>query len=58
MNLKHSVRKRIKVTKTGKILKRTMGQGHNLAKKRTTQKKRKKLYQEMAFGNKIIKKYH
>jgi len=58
MNLKHSVKKRIKVTRTGKILKRTMGQGHNLAKKRTTQKNRKKLYREMNFGNKIIKKYH
>ncbi|TRZ64781.1 MAG: 50S ribosomal protein L35 [Spirochaetia bacterium] len=56
--MKHSVRKRIKVTKTGKILKRTMGQNHNLAKKRTAQKKRKKLYREMNFGNKIIKKYH
>lgn len=58
MNLKHSVRKRIKITKTGKILKRTMGQGHNLAKKTTTQKNRKKTYRSMSDGNKIIKKYH
>jgi len=56
--MKHSVSKRIRVTKTGKILKMTMGQGHNLAKKRTTQKRRKKLPREMDAGNKILKKYH
>jgi len=56
--MKHSVSKRLRITKKGKILSRAMGQGHNLAKKRTAAKKRKKVYRDLDLGNKILTKYH
>jgi len=40
--MRKSFSKRIKITGTGKILRRAMGQGHFRAKKRTTQRKRRK----------------
>ena len=40
--MKKSVSKRIKITKSGKILRRAMALGHSRANKRTAQIKRKK----------------
>lgn len=54
--MKSFISDRIKVTKTGKILRQAMGQGHCLAKKKTTQIKRKKRSRQLNFGKKIIKK--
>jgi ribosomal protein L35 len=55
--MKKSVSDRIKITKTGKILRRAMAQSHFLAKKRRIQIKRKKLLRGLNFGKKIIKRY-
>jgi len=55
--MKKSISKRLKITSTGKILRRAMAQGHFLAKKRTVQIKRKKLLRGLDFGKKIVKKY-
>jgi len=46
--MKKSISNRIKVTKTGKILRRAMGQGHNRAKKRSVQIKRRKKYRKFS----------
>ncbi|MBI2515065.1 50S ribosomal protein L35 [Candidatus Wolfebacteria bacterium] len=49
---------RFKVTRTGKILRRAMAQGHFLAKKRTQQVKRKKGLRTLeVIGKKIVKRY-
>jgi ribosomal protein L35 len=55
--MKKAVSNRIKITKTGKILRRKMGQSHFLAKKRGIQIKRKKLLRGLSFGKKVIKRY-
>ncbi|MBN2197609.1 hypothetical protein JW698_00185 [Candidatus Wolfebacteria bacterium] len=54
--MKKFISNRLRVTKRGKILRQAMGQGHCLAKKKTTQIKRKKLPRVLVFGKKIIKK--
>jgi len=56
--MKHSIRNRIKITKTGKILRRHMGIGHNKSKKcgRQNQAKRKTLMVNSA-DLKMFKKY-
>ena len=48
IGMKKSISNRIKVTKTGKILRRAMGQGHNRAKKRSVQIKRRKRYRKFS----------
>ena len=40
--MKKSISKRIRITKSGKIIRRAMSLGHSRANKRTTQIKRKK----------------
>ena len=55
--MKKSISSRIKITKTGKILRRTMGQCHFRAKKSTTQIKRKKSNRGLNASKKLIKKY-
>jgi ribosomal protein L35 len=45
--MKKSISNRIKITKTGKILRRAMGLGHCRAKKRSSQLKRKKGYRPL-----------
>lgn len=52
--MKKKISKRLKFTKTGKILKRTMGLCHFRAKKRTTQMKRKKGFSEIKIKMKIL----
>jgi len=52
--MKKSFSKRIKITGTGKMLRRAMGQGHFRAKKNTTQKKRKKSMRSI-YTKKIMK---
>jgi len=51
--MKKSFSKRIKITGTGKILRRAMGQGHFRAKKSTTQRKRRKGMRSV-YGQKIM----
>ncbi|MDP3015181.1 MAG: hypothetical protein AAB698_01445 [Patescibacteria group bacterium] len=51
--MKKSISSRIKITKTGKILRRPMGLGHCRAKKRTTQMKRKKGLRGIKTGKNI-----
>ena len=56
--MKKSISTRFKVTKTGKVLRRAMGQCHFRAKKRTTQIKRRKLNRKINdLNKKIVKKY-
>jgi len=55
--MKKSFSKRIKITKSGKILRRAMALGHNRANKRQVQIKRKKLQRGLAFNTKVLKKY-
>lgn len=55
--MKKSISQRIKITKSGKILRRAMGQGHCRAKKRTAQLKRRKNFRGLEFGKKMIKKH-
>lgn len=52
--MKKKVSKRLKITKTGKILKRTMGLCHFRAKKSSTQIKRKKGMSEVGIKMKIL----
>ncbi len=58
MKTSKTVTKRIKVTKTGKVVRRAMGKSHCLAKKNSNQIRRK---QEMRgiddVGKKIVRKY-
>jgi len=56
--MKHSIRNRIKITKTGKLLRRPMGAGHNKSKKggRQNQAKRKTLMVNST-DLKMFKKY-
>ncbi|MEK7657715.1 MAG: hypothetical protein AAB366_00800 [Patescibacteria group bacterium] len=51
--MKKSISNRIKITKTGKVLRRTMGIGHCRAKKRSAQIQRKKCFRGINVG-KII----
>lgn len=52
--MKKSISKRVKITKTGKILRRAMSLGHSRANKSTTQMKRKKGQRSLAIHvNKI-----
>ncbi|MEK7149715.1 MAG: 50S ribosomal protein L35 [Patescibacteria group bacterium] len=53
--MKKMISKRIKITKTGKILRRAMGIGHFRAKKSASALKRKSGYRSLE-GNKNIKK--
>jgi ribosomal protein L35 len=55
--MKKSISSRIKITKTGKILRRRMGQSHFLAKKSGNQIKRGKGFNQLNFGRKIVRKY-
>jgi len=52
--MKKKVSKRLKITKTGKILRRTMGQCHFRAKKTTTQIKRRQKMKEVGIKMKIL----
>jgi ribosomal protein L35 len=54
--MKKSIRQRIKITKSGKFLRKAMGQGHNRAKKRTVQLKRIKKTRGLFGGSKMTKK--
>lgn len=51
--MKKSISSRIKITKTGKVLRRAMGQGHCRAKKRSAQLKRKKSFRGIDIGKLI-----
>lgn len=51
--MKKSISSRIKITKTGKILRRAMGLGHCRAKKRSAQMKRKKGLKQISIRSKI-----
>jgi len=55
--MRKSISDRFKITKTGKILRRPMAQGHFLAKKRSVQIQRKKILRGLGYGKKIIRKY-
>jgi len=55
--MKKSISKRIRITKRGKILRKTMGQGHCRAKKRTVQRKRRKILRGLLHGEKFLKKH-
>jgi len=48
--MRKSLSNRIKITKTGKILRRKMGQCHCRAKKRSAQIKRKKHLRQFVLG--------
>ncbi|PIR72793.1 MAG: hypothetical protein COV26_02085 [Candidatus Nealsonbacteria bacterium CG10_big_fil_rev_8_21_14_0_10_36_23] len=52
--MKKKVSKRLKITKTGKVLRRTMGQCHFRAKKTTTQIKRRQKMKEVGIKMKIL----
>jgi len=55
--MRKSFSKRIKITGTGKMLRRAMGQGHFRAKKRTTQIKRRSKLRTFSDVRGIIKNY-
>ena len=55
--MKKAVAKRIRITKKGKIIRRTMGQSHFFAKKRTAVKKRKKVSRGLSGGKKFLQDY-
>ncbi|MCL4437689.1 hypothetical protein M1513_01470 [Patescibacteria group bacterium] len=52
--MKKKISKRLKITKTGKVLKRTMGLCHFRAKKSSKQIKRKKGMSEVGIKMKIL----
>ncbi len=52
--MKKSISSRIRITKTGKVLRRAMGQCHFRAKKRSAQIKRRKGFRGIELG-KIVK---
>ncbi|MDO8467043.1 MAG: 50S ribosomal protein L35 [bacterium] len=55
--MRHSVRERIKVTGTGKLIKRRMGLNHFKAKKSSRQLRRKTDSQVSSVDLKMFKKY-
>ncbi|MEK7626694.1 MAG: hypothetical protein AAB399_00815 [Patescibacteria group bacterium] len=55
--MQKSVSKRIKVKKSGKILRRSTTLGHSRANKSTSQMKRKKNERQLAITSKKIKRY-
>ncbi len=55
--MRKSVSNRIKITKTGKVLRRAMGLGHFRAKKRSAQIKRRKGLRTIKQEEKNIRKY-
>ncbi|KKR89292.1 MAG: hypothetical protein UU85_C0004G0133 [Candidatus Wolfebacteria bacterium GW2011_GWA2_42_10] len=56
--MKKSVSNRIRITKTGKVIRRAMGQDHFRAKKRGAQlNRRKKIRGIDDLSKKIVKKY-
>lgn len=55
--MKKSFSKRIKLTRTGKAIRRASAQDHFRAKKSTRQLKRKKLMRPLSFSKKTINKY-
>ena len=56
--MRKSVLKRLRLTKTGKVMRRAMGQGHSLAKKSGNQLNRRKVSRQIAdIGRKLAKKY-
>ncbi len=52
-----SVSKRVKVKKSGKILRRSTSLGHSRANKNTVQMKRKKNERDLYISTKKIKRY-
>jgi len=54
MKTRKSIKKRFKITKTGKVLRRAIGQDHNLAKK--SGKKRRQSKKWVALSNVDSKK--
>lgn len=52
--MKKSILKRLKITKTGKILRRKMGQSHCRAKKSNTELRRKQKYTVLGIDSKSI----
>jgi len=56
--MRKSISKRIKITKTGKVLRRAMGQCHFRAKKSSSQLKRKKVFRTIQDLAKKINKMH
>jgi ribosomal protein L35 len=54
INMKKSILKRLKITKTGKILRRKMGQSHCRAKKSNTELRRKQKYTVLGIDSKSI----
>ncbi len=55
--MKNSVSKRIRITKTGKLMRRAMVLGHSRANKSTTQMKRKKVMRGLAVQKSFIKAF-
>jgi len=56
--MKKTISTRFKITATGKVLRRAMGQCHFRSKKRATQLRRKKIDRKIGdLSNKIVKKY-
>lgn len=52
-----SVTKRIRVTKTGKVMRRAMSLGHSRANKANREMKRKKHSRSIDIPDKVIKRY-
>ncbi len=56
--MKDSISNRIRITKTGKVLRRAMAQGHFLAKKSTGSVKRRKHFRGLDYlGKKALQSY-
>ena len=54
--MKKSISQRLKITGSGKIIRRAMGQGHSRARKRAVQLQRRKKSRGLIEGIKIIQK--
>lgn len=57
MKTSKTASKRIRVTKTGKVMRRAMALGHSRTNKSSSQMKRKKLSRGLVNSKELIKKY-
>lgn len=56
--MKKNIAKRIRITKSGKVMRRTMGQGHNRSKRTGSQARRKLGNRGLIDAKRIMVKYH
>ena len=56
--MKKKFSQRLKITKTGKVIRRKMGQAHSLSKMNRNQKSRRRTETNLVLAKKVLTKLH